>query len=232
MGTNYNPKIVTDGLVLCLDAANSKSYPGSGTTWTDLSGNGNNGTLTNGPTFSNSNGGEFTFDGINDYADISNASVGNFGTSSFTVSCWGKATATSPYARGIFSKYNPHSGNGTGWFMFYVDGNVWVRITQDLTAPLEQSSISLPISTNRWYNLTITRSGTAFSLYSNGVLLQQNTTTNIIDCSSAAPLRIGSGYVSGYYYGGICSIASIYNRALTAAEINQNFNATRGRYGV
>ena len=64
----YGPKIVTSGLVLCLDAANKRSYPGTGTTWTDLSGNSNNGTLTNGPTFSAGNQGSIVFDGTNDYA--------------------------------------------------------------------------------------------------------------------------------------------------------------------
>ena len=70
MGISYNPKIVTNGLVLCLDAANAKSYPGSGTAWTDLSGLGNTGTLTNGPTYSSANNGSIVLDGINDYTSI------------------------------------------------------------------------------------------------------------------------------------------------------------------
>ena len=67
MGLSHSPSLVMNGLVLCLDAGNSKSYPGTGTTWTDLSGNGNNGTLTNGPTYSSANGGSLVFDGTNDY---------------------------------------------------------------------------------------------------------------------------------------------------------------------
>jgi len=70
MATNYNPKITTDGLVLCLDAANPKSYPGSGTAWFDISGNSRNGTLTNSPTFSSSNQGYFSFDGTDDFVSI------------------------------------------------------------------------------------------------------------------------------------------------------------------
>lgn len=66
------PDIITDGLVFCLDAANSKSYPGTGTAWTDLSGNDNNGTLTNGPTFDSSNGGSIVFDGVNDQVNCGN----------------------------------------------------------------------------------------------------------------------------------------------------------------
>ena len=232
MGIAYNPSVVMNGLVLYLDAANPKSYPGSGTTWTDLSGNGNNGTLVNGVGYSSGNKGSLTFDGTNDYVDISNSSIGNFGTSNFTVSCWGKATSGISDTRGIFSKYNPHSGNGTGWFMFFRDGNIWVRITQDLAAPLEASTINVNVSVNTWHFFTIVRNSTSFSLYANDIKLQENTTTNIIDCSSSAPLRIGSGYVSGYYYSGSCSNAQIYNRALSITEIQQNFNATRGRYGI
>ena len=71
MSTKYSPKIVTDGLVLCLDAANSKSYPGSGTSWNDLSRNNNTGTLTNGPTYTSSFGGSSVFDGTNDYVSKS-----------------------------------------------------------------------------------------------------------------------------------------------------------------
>lgn len=232
MALFHSPRIVTNGLVLCLDAANTKSYPGTGTTWTDLSGNGNNGTLTNGPTFSSANGGSIVFDGVDDYVNISNATIGNFGTSTFSVSAWGKADSNSTGTRGLVSKYNPHSGNGTGWFLFFRDGQVWARITQDLSAPLEMSQITANVSGNLWYNFVVVRSATIFSLYSNGNLLQTNTTTNIIDCSSTGPLRVGSGYSSGYYYLGTCSLAKIYNRALTAAEIQQNFNALRGRYGI
>lgn len=232
MGIAYNPKIVTDGLVVLLDAANPKSYSGSGTTWFDLSGNGNNGTLTNGPTFSTQNNGSILFDGMDDFTNIVNSNVGNFGTSNFSISVWGKATLSSVGSRGLISKYNPHSSNGTGWFLFFRDGQVWARITQDLSAPLEMSQITANVLGNLWYNFVITRNQNNFSLYSNGNLLQANTTTNIINCSSTGPLRIGSGYSSGYYYSGNCSLAKIYNRALTIQEIQQNFNALRGRYGL
>jgi hypothetical protein len=92
MGFNYSPKIVTDGLVLYLDAANSKSYPGSGTTWGDLSRSQNNGALVNGPTFSSANNGILTFNGSNQSANMS-AAAGTFGTGDFTISFWWKSTA-------------------------------------------------------------------------------------------------------------------------------------------
>ena len=86
MGFYRGPKIVTNGLVLYLDAANKKSYPGTGTTWTDLSGLGNNGTLTNGPTFNSANGGSIVFDGVDDYVSVANNSSLNASTQ--TVSVW------------------------------------------------------------------------------------------------------------------------------------------------
>ena len=84
MAFNNGPRIVTNGLVLCLDASDRNSYPGSGTTWYDVSNNGNHATLTNGPTFSTSNGGIFTFDGSNDYADVSLNLRNSFATTTFS----------------------------------------------------------------------------------------------------------------------------------------------------
>ena len=88
MGLAHSPRIVTDGLVLCLDAGNTKSYPGSGTTWTDLSGNGNTGTLTNGVGYSGDNLGSLSFDGVNDFTSTITGEDFNFGTGDFTIECW------------------------------------------------------------------------------------------------------------------------------------------------
>ncbi len=107
MATRYNSQVVKDGLVVCLDAGNPKSYPGTGNTWYDLTINGNNGTLTNGPTFSSINGGGIVFDGINDYV-----SVGNLGSfyAQGTISYWMYSTAVENYR-------NPFS-------TVYIGGNV------------------------------------------------------------------------------------------------------------
>ena len=94
MGTGYNPRIITDGLVLCLDAANTRSYPGTGATWTDLKGS-NNGTLTNGPTFSNDNGGGIVFDGTDDDVDFSTSFLDVSANQGVTISAWIKTTDSS-----------------------------------------------------------------------------------------------------------------------------------------
>ena len=94
MSLFHSPRIVTDGLVLCLDAGNTKSYPGSGTTWTDLSGRRNNGTLTNGPTFDSANGGSIVFDGTNDTVSIPASANQVFGTGDYTLEWWSKTSDT------------------------------------------------------------------------------------------------------------------------------------------
>jgi hypothetical protein len=209
-----------------------------GTTWTDLTGNSNSGTLTNGPTYNSSNAGSLVFDGSNDYIVLNNTNIGNFGTNNFTVSIWCKPASGSAGSRGVISKYEPHSSNGSGWFMFNTDGQIFTRITQDISAPLESSEITASVSGNAWYNFTITRDTNKFSLFINGQLYQQNTTTNIINCSnSSTTLSIGSGYrytsgATGYYYSGNVSSTLIYDKALTATEVQQNFNALRSRFGV
>ena len=103
------PNVVTDGLVLYLDAGNTKSYPGSGTGWIDLSGRVNNGILANGPTFDSSNGGSIVFDGSNDYTDVADSSSINFGTNSFSFNFWIKSTQSSAYA-GLIGKYGLTGG--------------------------------------------------------------------------------------------------------------------------
>jgi hypothetical protein len=111
----HSPRIVTDGLVLALDAANSLSYPGSGTTWTDLSGKGNNGTLVNGPTFDQANGGSIVFDGTDDYVNLPDGLLS--GTGDFTIIQWVQCDGA-----GIGTTFG-NFGAGTlqfGWSASYV----------------------------------------------------------------------------------------------------------------
>ena len=124
MGINYNPRIVTNGLVLALDAGNIKSYPGSGTTWGDLSGNGNVGIMTNGPVYSSMNGGTIVFDGNNDNVSIGTNGF-SFGSSPGTLSAWAKSAGLS-FSRTIFSYGNAETNGarflGIGQNNFYFSG--------------------------------------------------------------------------------------------------------------
>jgi hypothetical protein len=109
MGTQGGPGIVTDGLVLSLDAANKKSYPGSGTAWTDLSGAGKSGTLTNGPVFSSDNVGIIDFDGSNDYIQLQSDGTGTFNNQIFSLGMWFKVDVLKAYNVLFSYDYTAHS---------------------------------------------------------------------------------------------------------------------------
>lgn len=225
MGVGYNPKIVTNGLVLCLDAANRRSYPGSGTTWTDLSGNGNNGTLTNGPTFSSGNGGSIVFDGTNDYVNVPISSSLQI-SQNITVSMWiyNKQWKACDYIEGGWTGIIQNGGivieARTG------DGKIyWGEQYADPQLP---SNIIYSELINVWYNIVGTYDGTALKLFYNAIL---DNSANYSFTFNNTALTIGYGVVDGYFNGNI-GPTHIYNRALSAAEIRQNFNATRGRYGI
>jgi hypothetical protein len=220
MGVSYNPRTVTDGLVLCLDAANRKSYPGSGTTWTDLSGRGNNGTLVNGVGYNSSNGGSLVFDGSNDRVDFSNNIIS--GTQNFTIESICKSTAANT-AEYIFGNYGV--GNNGIELYFYLNELVLYYGGTYLYSPDNS------ISSNIWYSVSATRNGNDVALYINGILSSSGTNANSITTNN--PYTIGNGYdySSEIFTGNIASV-KVYNRALTAAEVRQNFNALRSRFSI
>jgi hypothetical protein len=206
------PNIVTDGLVLHLDAANTKSYPGSGTTWFDKSGRGNNGTLTNGPTFSSGNGGSIVFDGTNDYALFSYMQPVYDSTVSFTWNIWVYPTvnAVSQVLMGnrggdlVFTKLT------TSGFEYYPSG----------------IGVSMPL--NIWQNVCIVKNLTNFYYYRNSALISSFTSAIT---KVAKPFYIGGDPV-GEFSNSKIALAQIYNRALSASEILQNYNATKTRFGL
>lgn len=230
MGISYNPSIVTDGLVLCLDAANRRSYPGAGTTWTDLSGNGNNGTLTNGPTFSAANGGNVVFDGSDDYVDCGNNS--SLSLNGMTISAWIKAQSATSNYRFIVGD---ESLNGAPWnYRLYIkvsDGLLVYDMYNGSTIGSLTSTIA--VNDNKWHYVCGTRTvvNGAINLYIDAQLNKSGT-----DSSNRSTLGnkvwVGrSPYSNGSYpFLGNISMAQIYNRALSPQEIRQNYNATKGRY--
>ncbi len=221
MGLIHSPRIVTDGLVLALDAGNTKSYPGSGTTWTDLSGRGNNGTLTNGPTYNSSDGGSIVFDGSNDFVSLPISS--EFNTDSVTMEVWAKLQSTGN--RQILMVN--WSGNS---LEVNSDRSVQFFIWNGSQIGTSASTIAYS-NWGEWGHFvgTYNSSSTTLSLYMNSVLISSVST-------SKATYSVSVHKISGTDYGGPISgnvsIARHYNKALTASEIKQNFNATRGRYGL
>jgi hypothetical protein len=229
MGFSRGPKIVTDGLVLALDAGNTKSYPGSGTLWNDLSGNGNNGTLINGPTFDTGNGGSIVFDGVNDYIDCGNTSTLNAigGTTSITVSGW------------VF--YTAYGGGGQPYSVITVKGNPWTWLLENpsnifrfrITAGGSDVNVA-DTSThllNTWYNVVGTYDGSNMRIYINGVLKNTRAQTGTLGINSMTA-KIGTFQGTNYNLNGRISNIFIYNQTLTAQEIQQNYNATKTRYGL
>jgi hypothetical protein len=222
MGVFAGPEVAEDGLVLCLDAANSKSYPGSGTTWTDLSGNGNNGTLTNGPTFNSANGGSIVFDGVNDDITITSYQLSTSDSSApYTLSAWINRTGTTT-GGGIITQY---SGNFADRFGFRERNSKlsWWKGGSDLAISTDN------IPTNVWkYVVGVKRTDNSVSIYIDGT--EVGTGTDNLDFENVT-LKIGRFGSSTAFSGNIAQV-SIYNRALTAAEIQQNFIATRSRFGI
>ena len=218
MGLFHSPRLVTDNLVLCLDAANPKSYPGSGTTWTDLSGRGNNGTLTNGPTYSSDNGGSIVFDATDD------GFSGNFVCSKtfYSVDFWCYPTQ--------LINFNWAMGFG-GWGNFLVHttstGGVYVGTSvASRISPWRNNVFVL----NTWQNFTWTFDNGAAKFYKNSVL---ETSANLALSASSQFTGYDGGGSSGGNCSGRMSNFKVYsNKVLTAAEVQQNFNALRGRYGV
>lgn len=213
MAVDYQYRIVRDGLVLCLDAGNTKSYPGTGTTWFDRSGNAYNGTLIGGPTYNSSNGGSIVFDGTDDYVNCGTPSIS---VGKITVSAWVRMNAGSIYQHIVDS-------SSSSWHLAILNDNrpyFFNFLVYHQASPI--------LNVGQWYMLTGVQ-GTTMDIYINGVLGQSiasnvNVATNTVNLGryqgNARPLN------------GNVAQTLIYNRALTATEILQNFNATRGRFGI
>jgi hypothetical protein len=234
--------IVTNGLVLNLDAANPRSYlpPYNGTTWFDLSGNSNNGTLINGPTFNSSNGGSIVFDGVDDRVTDTDTNFPSGGNSR-TFSVWFKTPSSLPGASDIpmFLTYGTYDFNQSmffGWEGRNLPQTFPYRLVVSNYGNQVYSNTAL--SANTIYNATVTKtSGSEFyTFYLNGVADGTNTwtggsytiTNTVLNGSS----NIGGNTFSGQYLKGNLYNMLIYNRALSASEINQNFQATRARFGI
>jgi len=229
MSYSNGPRIVTDGLVLYLDAGNGKSYSGTGNTWFDLTSQNNNGTLTNGPTYSSNNKGVIVFDGTNDNIVVSN--ISNFNqTTGITVSSMIYATAKIGSYDTFISKYtNVDSGtDGLKWILRMENYKVvWYTNTGSFSSVYSNATISL----NQWYYLTGVFNGSQRLLYINGILDNSNSTTGTLINNSLTPVRLGSSGIGEYFKGNIAT-ATIYNRALSNSEILQNYNAIKGRFNL
>ena len=215
MTINYNPAIVTDGLVMCCDAANSKSYPGSGTTFIDVSGNGNHGTLNNSPTHDTEGGGCFEFDANTERIVIPIDLQNN----QFTVFGFARYTTSSGNGRVISS----HQNNWLmGWYAnntsYYFAGNAWILTGNGG-------------NTTDWICFAATGDTTAdnWKFYRNGIKIADNSNGG----NGPNGITLG-GWGNGTAEASNCKVAYVnaYRRVLTDAEIRQNYNALKGRFGL
>lgn len=230
MSLNHSPAIVTDGLVLCLDAANIRSYPKSGTTWSDLVGT-NNGTLTNmdAANFSSDNGGSLSFDGSDEYCLVPYEATSNI--SGF---CWVKfdnfsgATVIKNWGANLRGAFHFDASTvGAGYLGLYIFSGSQISISD-----------SFLMSTNVWYNVGFTISNSSYSIYRDGKIA---TSASHSGLSILNRPNLGVGcklnndgtspdITNPNYLNGNIATTQIYNRALTGDEVRQNYEATVGRY--
>lgn len=216
--------IVQNGLVLYLDASNPISYPGSGTTWYDLTTPQENGTLINSPTFLD---GALIFDGINDYVQLGN--VYNNGTSDISTEFWFNASSWAADKILLTNK------NALGANRFFISlstagGNKLLVRTQDSTVGASYLT-SQTFLLNTWYHIVFTRKGGVNKLYVNNVLDINATNTVVGDIGNVEWLAMGRPSTAGYVNGKMSELR-IYNTELTSENVEQNFNETKNKYGL
>jgi hypothetical protein len=224
-------------LVLHLDAANQKSFRSGATTWFDLSGRGNNGTLTNGPTFNSANGGSIVFDGIDDYILTSSPiNVSN----RFTINSWVKLTATTVLPTtynnrvALISNCYPYA-SGKGFFMVASGNNgsdFFISLGNDQKSATSATGY---IKTNTFFMIsaTVNAGDSNIKLYYNGVevLYSYQTDGNVALSYDVGNTQIGYRTSSDVMRGSIYNF-QMYNRALSSSEILQNYNATKSRFNL
>ena len=228
MATFYSPRIVTDGLVLHLDAANNRSIVSGSTIWRDLSGNNNTGSLGNGPVYNSANNGNILFDGTNDYVDFF---APNLGTTT-TVETWCKISSTS--AKMIF-----------GWLkytLFCNSGHVGFNTYNSDIYGIPSAQVTALGLVNNWIHYVFEmRSDVSYT--NNKIYI--NTISQALGQQAGSEAAINRNFNSGfgrvaiareelvtYFMPMNCASFRVYNRALSVSEVRQNYNATKGRFGL
>jgi hypothetical protein len=242
-------KIATNGLVLNLDPSRSSSYPNTGTTLYDISGSGNNGTLVNGVGYTASNGGSMTFDGINDYIQMSNSLT--FGTNPFTIEFWIRNTynhVSGNIRRTILSNYVDYNSGWTSYLYigiyygtnsgdfgsFNSNGDIYLINSVGNFIMDSSNTGKINLTNNEWTHVCFVRNGNNISTYKNGTKITtiNNVSTLNNNYSGSRSFKIGGGITNSETHQGDLSTIKIYNSALSDLEITQNFNATKFRFGL
>ena len=216
------PSIVTSGLILNLDAANPKSYVSGSITWTDISRSSKNGTLVNGPTYSTSNGGSIVFDGTDDYVTVPSSNLWALGTNG-TIAMWAFFTGNINSNHRLWCTLNSSTyldayiDNATG--IFGVHGS--------------STTTTTIFPRDKWVHVVVTYINGNIAIYFNGISQPLQGQTTAYNITNTGTLFIGqySGG-GGYTWRGRMSSMLIYNKGFSAAEVLQNYNATKGRFNL
>lgn len=241
MSSKVAPNIITDGLVLYLDASNSKSYSGSGVNWNDLSRYQNNGTLTNGPIFDSNYKGSVVFDGTNDYIDCGNSNSLKFvDGNSFTISSWVKPSSLMPSISSIV-QHGGSPASSTG-FVLYITSSGFVDFAKSNVANTGQNVTTTPFQFDLWNNIvcSILYSGSSgqIKFYINGVLKStyNGWSANPSLSDYVNPLYIGRSGVDSFFnfmpFCGDIANVLIYNKLLSADEVLQNYDSLKTRFNL
>jgi hypothetical protein len=227
--------IVTNGLVLYLDAANYLSYTSGSTTWNDLSGNNNSGSLVNGPTFSSGNAGSIVFDGADDYVNCGTQPSLNL-TGGITLGCW--VYFNNINRREIFvGKGDGIGAPSTQYWIEKTSNNNFLLLLSVVVGSIPTDSRLILndfiIQNNQWYYVCLTYDKQTYRGYVNGIPNSQTTSMNFDIHTTSRNLGVGRlGDLPALHLLGRISAAQIYNRALTSSEVLQNYNATKARFGL
>jgi hypothetical protein len=219
MSTIGGPNLVDSGLILELDAGNTKSYPGTGTTWFDKSGYANNGTLINGPTFNTGSLGSIVFDGIDDYVNLGKPTILDLTT--LTLSAWVRTTTSVNQiviGKSYLSSYYMNISPNTKTFSFWTNGSTLPSTTI--------STIGDPV----WCNIVGTINSISKNIYFNGII-NSSTAGSVVGIDTNDVYIGNSPVLNNPFVGNIANI-QIYNRALSADEVLQNYNALKSRFGL
>lgn len=227
MALAHSPSIVTSGLVFCIDAGNPRSYPGSGTAWRDVAGTYAPSTLVNGPTYTSTSPAFFTFDGVDDYGSLQNTTLGN-GNLAWTCSAWIKTTTTAS-ALGTGSILS-NANSGPVYSVMCVNSGKIAYWTYQNSAWAQKLGVGTTVNDNQWHMLTwVNYTNSTMDMYVDGVL-----DSNVANSTSGNnnPIDIFGGSWNSKFAGSISQILIYQSVSLTAAQVLQNFNAARGRYGI
>lgn len=241
MSVNYNPATPSDGLILCLDSRNPRSYPGSGTTWFDISGNNNHGTLTSGPVFTN-NG--FSFDGVDDYVSVSTLPSL---TSQYTLAAWVRLSSIRNYHT-LFYRGNSTSGD----IEFYSagalqsitlahnrnnGGSIFYAANNGSTSGSPNIGNWGAFPTNTFTHYVLTYGSNSWRLYKDGFQIGKTIHSVSNPSSTSSTWRIGgtpntATFTTTNEWEGLIDNVRMYNRPISTTEVQQLFQAQRARYGV